>query len=280
MSALACPVCGTEYESWSTKCLNCGVALVGVDEVDPRELPEADRVIYEVGTWPIDMQATAAEAMAESEIPHAWDGTDLVVHVQFEDVVDALLDAIEQEAGFEGEDGDGVDEEADDELDDDVLAYTLDEWRQDERDRLAELLRGAGVTHRWEDDVTLLVDEDDEATVESLLDQVEFPDALAAEGDLPDEGAQDADPSLLGALFLAADRLKGNPLDPSGLADLNGALEQTDPDVPPYGFDKELWRSAVERADEIADLIADEADRGDEVVAKASELRDLLRPYV
>lgn len=280
MSTLACPVCGTEYESWSTRCLNCGIALVGLaEEIDPLELPESDKVTYEVGAWPIDLQASAAEVMAESEIPHAWDGTDLVVHVQFEDDVDALLDAIEREAGLTGDDEDDDDDEL--EGDGDMLAYTLDEWRPEEREQLSALLVGAGVAHRWEDDVTLVVDDGDEAVVEGLLDRIDYPDALAADGDLPVGGEVDADPAILSSLFLAADRLKGNPLDASGLADLIDAVDAADPDVPPYGFDKALWRSAVERADEIADLVADEeTDRGDEVVVKATELRDLLRPYV
>src|SRR5262249_44351494 len=74
MTTIVCPVCGTEYESWSTRCLNCGVALVGSDEpIDILSLDESEQVVYELASWPLDLQASAAEAMAEAELSHAWD---------------------------------------------------------------------------------------------------------------------------------------------------------------------------------------------------------------
>jgi hypothetical protein len=292
MSTIACPVCGTEYESWSTRCLNCGVALVGSDEpIDTLSLDESEQVIYELASWPLDLQASAAEAMAEAELSHAWDGTDLVIHVRDEATVDAILERIEKEAGItygdaaSGDDeaalaADGEDGEVEEDDERDELAYTLDEWRPDERERLAQLLDEGGIDYRWEDDVTLLVDADHEAAVEAALDRVEYPDALPADGDLPAEGPSDGDPELLSSLFLAADRLKHNPTDSAGLADLMAVTGEADPEAPPYGFAKALWQRALERADEIADLVVAEDDHGDEVTEKAAELRELLRPYV
>jgi hypothetical protein len=58
------------------------------------------------------------------------------------------------------------------------------------------------------------------------------------------------------------------------------AVEVADPTVPPYGFDRRLWATIVEEAESLADLVADEVDHGDEVQAKAADLRALLRPYV
>jgi hypothetical protein len=280
-NVLACPACGTEYESWSVKCLNCGVALVGMGEdVNPLDLPESQQVVYELGAWPLDLQTEAAAAMAESGITHAWEGTDLFVHLDDEDAVDEIMDRIEAAAGMVTPGSEGDEEPDDDEDDEDALAYTLDEWRPDERATLTAMLAERSIDHHWEDDVTLVVRADDEEAVEQVLDLVEFPDALPVDVVLPPEGAGDADPEVLSNLFLAADRLKGDPLDADGLSDLMAAVEVADPTVPPYGFDRRLWATIVEEAESLADLVADEVDHGDEVQAKAADLRALLRPYV
>jgi len=84
----------------------------------------------------------------------------------------------------------------------------------------------------------------------------------------------------LSSLFLAADRLKGNPVDPDGIADLTDALERADPDAPPFGIVPGLWRDAVDRANRIADALADDDDRSDDVAAESAGLQALLRPYV
>ena len=60
-------------------------------------LPVDQQVVYELGEWPLGMQASAAQVMAESGIPHGWDGTDLVVQLDHEATVDALLEAVEAE---------------------------------------------------------------------------------------------------------------------------------------------------------------------------------------
>ncbi len=98
--------------------------------------------------------------------PHAWDGTDLVVHLDWEQMVDELLDAVER--GATGE----VD------TSDDELVYELDEWSPEDRTALTAKLDEAGVTHRWEGDATLIVAPASEAIVEAVLDGLEFPNAL------------------------------------------------------------------------------------------------------
>jgi hypothetical protein len=285
MSELACPVCGTEYQGWSTRCLNCGVALVPTeDPPNPIDLDEDQQVVYELGEWPLDLQAAAAQALAEAEIPNSWDGTDLIVHVDHEDQVDAILEQIERDGGLadDTEEAVDVDDAVDAEIDtegDGLLEYTLDELRPDERERLTQLLNENGLRYRWDDDVTLVVDDTDEALVEALLDQVEYPNELAeepVEADVPGEG----DPEALGSLFIAADKLKHNPLDAGAYGDLLGLLEKCDEDAPPYGFPKPVWQQALATADQLADLIAEEEDKTVEASGQASELRELLRPYV
>jgi hypothetical protein len=281
-----CPACGAEYEEWTPRCAQCEAPLPAPrDAVNPLDLPDEERVVYEMGVWPLDLQASAAEALAESGVPHAWDGTDLVVPLVHEAHVDALLDSIEAEAGLT----EAADEEGGAAVNDPdaELVYDLDDWDAEARDRLAGLLDEGGIPYRWEDGdeaegAALVVAGRDEAVVEQLMDRIEYPDALVADGDAeaPVEHGE-APYELLSQLYLAADRLKGNPLDPDGIADLGDAVDEADPLAPPYGIAPTLWARALELADEVADALgADEEEHTEDAAAKAAELRELLRPYV
>src|SRR3954447_15126806 len=162
---------------------------------NPLDLPEEEQVVYELAGWSFDLQAEAAEVLAESQIPHAWDGTDLVVHLDWEQMVDELLDAVER--GATG----GVNES------DDELVYELDEWSPEDREALVVRLDEAGVVHRWEDETSLVGAPADEAAVEALLDGVEYPNALPVDDEGAAEAAEATSFEVLSSLFLAADRL-------------------------------------------------------------------------
>lgn len=247
--------------------------MTDVDPTDPLHLPEEEQVVYELGGWSLDLQAEAAEVLAESQIPHAWDGTDLVVHLEWENMVDELLDALEREAT-----GGAVD------TSDDELLYELDEWPAEDREALGSKLDEAGIPFEWEAETTLVVAPEHETQVEALLDGLEFPQSLPVEEFEPPtdavEEAEETSFEVLSSLYLAADRLKHHPLDAEGIENLTEALDKADPDVPPYGIVPGLWRDAVERANKLADALADEDDRTEEVVGEASDLQVLLRPYV
>ncbi|MGZ4763645.1 MAG: hypothetical protein ACXV7I_14515, partial [Ilumatobacteraceae bacterium] len=130
------------------------------------------------------------------------------------------------------------------------------------------------------EDEILLVGTDDEALVDSILDDVENDEGV----DLPDESDDAADQlpfETLTTFFLAGDRLQRNPLDADGLEQLLSATEVADPDRPPYGVDKRLWVRMCELADELAAALVDGEDPDVvETQAVAAELHDLLRPYV
>src|SRR6478735_2371727 len=97
MANRLCPLCGAEYLEWATECADCGVHLVDLDdETDPRNLPDEEQVIYELGGWTLDQRTAVAEAMAEAHVPHAWDDDELVVSLVHEAAVDRLLEPIEQ----------------------------------------------------------------------------------------------------------------------------------------------------------------------------------------
>lgn len=259
--------------------------------------PDATRVHYDLASWSFDQQAELASDLAEAEIPHAWEGAELVVPEAAEEAADAIINAVEERLGIVYDDNGEVmgaaalnaaaaDEILPDpiDLDDDEASteYDLEDWDEDEREALTRALRRNGHAFRWEDDV-LLVRTADEALVESLLDLVEAGEAVELVPDVDDEhGDEDRLPfETLTTFFLAGERLRRNPLDADGLEELLAACEVAEPARPPYGVDPRLWQRTCDLADQLAGALADD-DVPDEVTARevAEELHDLLRPYI
>ena len=57
--------------------------LVVTDDWNPND-PDATRVVYDLSAWSFDQQAELASELAEAEVPHTWDGSDLMVPVAAE----------------------------------------------------------------------------------------------------------------------------------------------------------------------------------------------------
>ena len=120
-----------------------------------------------------------------------------------------------------------------------------------------------------------------EELVDGILDAVESGELVNDEDDLGADSEGRLPFETLTTFFLAGERLQRNPLDPDGLDDLLKALDVADPARVPYGVEPRLWQRTCELADELADTIADgdEPDT-DAAVEVATELHDLLRPFV
>jgi len=263
------------------------------DDWNPND-PDATRVNYDLSSWTFDQQADLASELADLDIPHTWEGTELVVPEHLEGRVDDVIAEVEQRLGIRyddtgptaraallGEDGPLPDAVA---LTDDDAAteYLLDDWDDDDRAALTRALTRQGHPFRWEGSL-LLVRTEDEATVESLLDLVEAGDDVELEPDVLDEHAdEDRLPfETLTTFFLAGDRLKRDPLDADGLEQLLAAVDVADPASPPFGVEPRLWTRTCELADELADALAgDELPDEEAAVEIADELYELLRPFI
>lgn len=248
--------------------------------------PDDPKVIYDLSGWSFDHQAELAAQLAEAEVPHSWDGTDLVVPEEHEAAADAVIAEVEHRLGIESDDPDDhaaglvaspetVHEQVP--LDEGrlVTEYELDEWDDAE---LAAVTRSLLVQRRpfaWQG-TTLVVHADDEDVVDSILDMVEN----GTLGDEADDGERPAFETLT-TFFLMADRLRRDPLDADGLEQLLDALDITDSSRPPYGVDPRLWQRTCELADELAGALADDDEPdSDEAKELADELHELLRPYI
>jgi hypothetical protein len=250
------------------------------DDWNPND-PDATRVHYDLTNWSFEQMAELAATLADAEIPHAWDGDELIVPESAEEVTDDVVAQVEMRLGIASSPEEAPREPVP--LPDDAPSteYDLAEWEASERELVTSHLVARGLPFRWEDEI-LLVGTDDEELVDAILDEVENDEGV----ELPDDdGEEDDDDRLpfetLTTFFLAGDRLQRNPLDADGLEQLLSATDVADPERPPYGVDKRLWLRMCELADALAAALVDgEQPDAVETQAVAAELHDLLRPYV
>ena len=250
------------------------------DDWNPND-PDATRVHYDLSNWSFEQMAELAAALADAEIPHAWNGNELMVPESAEAATDDVVAQVEVRLGIPNESDVEALAREPIALADDAPSteYDLAEWEKGERELVTSHLVARGLPFRWEEDV-LLVGTDNEELVDEILDDVENDEGI----ELPDDTGDDADRlpfETLTTFFLAGDRLQRNPLDADGLEQLLQATDVADPDRPPYGVDKRLWLRTCELADNLAAALVD-GDEPDvvETQSVAAELHDLLRPYV
>jgi len=127
--------------------------------------PEALTTRYDLSDWSVDDRADVAAALADAEIAHSWDGSELLVSQDTEQVVDAILDEIEDEI-------DNLEDGDDEHGDDNITEYELDEWSEGERKQLCDMLDNLDIGYRW-DGTMLLVPIGVEAVVDSCLDSID-----------------------------------------------------------------------------------------------------------
>lgn len=244
--------------------------------------PDATRVHYDLAAWDFDQQAELASAMADAEIPHTWEGTELIVPEEMEEQADELIARIEAELGIESDPlPDAGERPAPIELAADVptTEYDLADWSPTELDTVSLALADARIPFRWEDQV-LLVGTDDEGVVEALLDDIESGEYVDVSARLPTVD-EELGSEVLTDFFLAAERLHRDPLDADGIEHLRKATELADPDVAPFGVAPKLWQRTCELADEIVDaLVDDDGPDHDAAMDAAAKLHELLRPNV
>jgi hypothetical protein len=230
--------------------------------VDAATQGAGEGVVYDLDDWSQLEREAITDRLREAGIPHGWDGTSLQVAAADEAAVENVLDIVEGEA----------DEPLDSERD--QVAYDLSEWDDDHIETLVHELRQAGIASAWDGDELYVYVEDEDA-VDDLFDRVSHPHELAPEDDDGPVGAE-----LLGAAFVAADRLQHDPDDKEGSVAVRDLDEALDADSPPYGLDKAEWSHLCERVAALGVLLhADELDE-EAVVDSARDLRTALRPYV
>jgi hypothetical protein len=256
--------------------------------------PEAAKVFYDLSAWDFDQQAELASALADAEIQHSWEDTELVIPPELEIETDAIFAELEARLNIpsaDDADGSGIDvgdvdssgAAAPRELTDGtpVTDYDLTEWADLERSLVVDALHAANIPFRFDIGV-LSVPTSDESAVDDILDEIEDGDIIPVINDGP-EG--DVVPfESLNSFFLAAERLRKEPLDADGLERLLEALQIADPNRPPRGVELRVWRRTCELAEQLADALAEgdfeSGQEGGAVQLAAESLHDLLRPLI
>ena len=253
--------------------------------------PDAAKVFYDLSGWDFDQQAELASALADLEIPHTWDGNELVIPADSEQQVDELFTELEERLDIAPASEDEEDVAADGEqaanpvewsvLEDDTPAtdYDLTVWSDLDRSMVTESLDAAGIAYRFVDGV-LSVPTSAEDPVDDILDEVEAGEMIPVINDGPDGDVLPFE--SLNSFFLAGERLRKDARDADGLERLLDAIKIADPDRPPRGVELRVWRRSCELAEQLADVLVegseDEVITGAQPVAEA--LHDLLRPLV
>lgn len=169
----------------------------------------------------------------------------------------------------------------------DEVEYPLAEWSPRDRIELRRAVSEAGVPWRWEPGPSLVVPEEDQETVEAVLDELEAeeaeedPDAVAALDDEYDEESveeEEAAQNAMGELFVVTDRLQHTPWSGELVAEVDRLLVTVEDTPPPFGVDAAAW----EKIGALAAAVVDAADAGDDdaVAEAARSLRAFLRDYV
>ena len=177
--------------------------------------------------------------------------------------------------------------------DHEVIVYELADWTAEQRGALEVRLQAEGIEHDWQmpsgADVDysyeageqwtvatdLVVNESLEEAVDELIDEIDFPDSLAAEDD---GGEGEESWARMSELYVAADRLKDGPGDLARAGEFFDAADALS-DAAPYGISGDVWSQVRSLTDEVTAAL--ETDSDDEVVqAHAKKLRDLLFQFV
>ena len=240
---------------------NLGISISGL----PDEPEEPDDVVQSGPEEPEgDFDAEAVELAAGDIVPVEGTGLDTE---ETEEGSDVATDVDEDESDSDDEDEDG------ESLGDEV-AYDLTEWEDDQLSSLFDKLTDAGIDYLW-DGEELFVRAEDEVAADVVIEQVTYPDQLDEEDDDGDAGA-----TLLGDLYIAADRLQHDPEEHEAVASLLTLADTADDAAAPYGLSDEEWKHLHEKVDALAQLLEAEKIEIEESMAAARELRNAIRPYV
>ncbi len=228
--------------------------------------PDTVKVHYDVSAWSIDQRAELAEALAEEDLAHVWDGDELIVPEELEDDVDALFARLEE---LLGPFAIALD------LEDPGVEYGLDEWPPADRNTLTQALIESEIPHRW-DATTVVVATDAEDAVDDLLDGIEQGTLVLAGAD---ESAV-APAGALSTLFAASDRLAKDSEDQHGRRELLDMVARLDRARPAYGISVGAWANCVDSAEALAALLESPDSTESDIIGAAQDLRSRVRQYV
>lgn len=266
MATRVCPRCGSQYVASVRRCIDCDLML---EEAPPDDdgggtaagsAAERDGyVAYELEGWGNQLKVSLAGMLDTAGIPGVWESGALLVPAAAEEAVDDLLATVEGTSVAPDEDRPRV-------------AFDLEDVTGDELHRIEVRLVDRRIVHGWDDDGALVVDEDDEAAVTELIDQI-----LNDEDPDEDDDAGDGLATLaaLSQLYVAVDKLHKDPLEARLVVRFAEAAEGLDDLDVPYGYPGDRWRSLLELVADLRRVVEGSAD--DEELAQLDDAHPTAR---
>lgn len=292
-----CVDCGGEFVAGLEICPDCGAPLVAgtAEEFADADEPRTGKLEYDLAEWATESRVMVQQLMRAEDIPHAWQGTTLMVPAAVEARTDLVLDQVEATTLPT------LDPDAD------KVAYELDGWSNQQIDELCAILDTERIAFEFDTDGDLVVEAATDPRVEAVIDAMaeaaarpadsEISDADTSETDDDDDRTESADDGddgdddeaagteidagqLLSDLFVAADRLARKAADHEGVLGMvdNGALARSA--ALPYGFETVVWADILMLVDGVCDLLEDDDSEDEQIEEAAATLREVLRQYV
>lgn len=128
-----------------------------VSDWNPRD-PEASTTRFDLTEWSVDERADVVARLAAENIQHGWDGDELLVPQSEEEVVEDILDELE--------------DMFDNDVESETAEFDLDDWSDEERAKLCNMLDNLDIGYRLEDGV-LIAPIGAEQVIESCIDSIE-----------------------------------------------------------------------------------------------------------
>ncbi|MEY3748182.1 MAG: hypothetical protein RIQ63_917 [Actinomycetota bacterium] len=128
-----------------------------VSDWNPRD-PEAATTRFDLTEWSVDERADVVAKLAADNIQHGWDGDELLVPQSDEEVVEDILDELE--------------DMFDNDVDSETAEFDIEDWSEEERAKLCNMLDNLDIGYRLEDGV-LIAPIGAEQVIESCIDSIE-----------------------------------------------------------------------------------------------------------
>ncbi len=290
-----CLDCGGEFVVGLDTCPDCGAELVAgtIEEFVDDDEPRTGKLEYDLAEWATESRVMVQQLMRAEDIPHAWQGTTLMVPAAVEARTDLVLDQVEATTLPT------LDPDAD------KVAYELDGWSNEQIDELCAILDTERIAFEFDTDGDLVVEATDDPRVEAVIDAMaeaantmtagetgtnhDDGDADQVENDGDHEDDDESDDAvgveidagqLLSDLFVAADRLARKAADHEGVLGMVDGAALARSAALPYGFETVVWADILMLVNSVCDLLEDDESEDEQIVEAATTLREVLRQYV
>ena len=242
-------------------------SLGGEEPLDGEVSDDETHVDYDVADWSGQSRSLLDSLLGSGEIPHTWQGTTLTVLADDEAAVEAIIDEVNATA-TQGLDPDEA-----------RVVYEVGTWSAAMQMSLAEALGVAQIDFEWDENGDLVIYEDDEESVEEILDGMPDPD----DPDVADVEGVDVQ-AVLTELWEATGSLASNPKDADGVLKAIHGADAIEQIALPFGFEPAVWRDIVGKTLALRAALdsPDEDDQlsDDDLVEGCAQLHAQLRTFI